>query len=67
MTMGQAIDAAIKTHETRYQGSTVFSTECREWNTRFDQAYKVELNALHFSSAKTYFVNAENESISWND
>lgn len=53
MTMGQALDQAIKEHETNYPGSKVYHAEIKEVIlyplTAPTQAYRAELRASHFS------------------
>jgi hypothetical protein len=51
-TMGQALDTAIKTHESAYPGSEVYHAEVKE----VTQAYRVVLLASHFSVPMVYDV-----------
>ena len=57
MTMGQAVDTAIKTHESAYPGSEVYQVDVHV-SVRFDLrgSYCVELRATHFSVPLVHYV-----------
>ena len=58
MTMGQAVDAAIKRHEECYPGSKDYHADVREGegNEQSIITYRVELRADHFSCPLVYYV-----------
>jgi hypothetical protein len=55
-SFGQAIDEAIRQHETTYPGSKVTSVRGCTPSTSTPGSFHVELDASHFSTSLCYYV-----------
>lgn len=56
MTMGQAVDQAVKIHEDKYPDSKVYQADVRGlWGMRF----VVEIRASNFSASLKYIVGGQ--------
>lgn len=56
ISMGSAVDQAIATHERLYPGSEVYQVEVSAISA-YDNRWRVELNAAHFSARLVYVVD----------